>query len=62
MEKCKFFMSMHIAQMFSTTQRTDHRSPLTPPYSPDLTPCDYHISEPLKMTLSGNHFHNENEE
>jgi histone-lysine N-methyltransferase SETMAR len=27
-----------------------------PPYSPDLSPCDYHVFGPLKKTLKGRRF------
>jgi hypothetical protein len=29
---------------------------ITPPYSPDLSPCDYHVFGPLKKTLKGRRF------
>ena len=31
-------------------------SPRTPPYSPDLSPCDYHLFVPLKEALGGQRF------
>ena len=27
-----------------------------PPYSPDLTPCDYHVFGPMKKAHKGQHF------
>lgn len=33
----------------------------TPPYSPDLLPCDYHIFSPLKKSLRDSRFANDNE-
>jgi len=38
-----------LAQMYWTV--LEH-----PPYSPDLSPCDYHMFEPLKEALGGQHF------
>ena len=32
-----------------------------PPYSPDLSPCDFHLFGPLKEALGGQHFENDNE-
>ncbi|GFX97679.1 protein GVQW3 [Trichonephila clavipes] len=34
--------------------RSDHR--LTPPYSPDLSPCDFFLFPKLKNHLKGHHF------
>ena len=30
-----------------------------PPYSPDLSPCNYHMFGPLKEALGGQHFDDE---
>ena len=30
-----------------------------PQYSPDLSPCDYHMFGPLKAALGGEHFDND---
>jgi histone-lysine N-methyltransferase SETMAR len=30
-----------------------------PPYSPDLSPCDYHVFGPLKKTLKGRQFNSD---
>jgi histone-lysine N-methyltransferase SETMAR len=30
-----------------------------PPYSPDLSPCDYHVFGPLKKTLKGRWFNSD---
>lgn len=32
-----------------------------PPYSPDLSPCDFHVFGPLKEALGGQKFHSDNE-
>lgn len=32
-----------------------------PPYSPDLSPCDFHLFGPLKEALGGQKFHSDNE-
>ena len=32
-----------------------------PPYSPDLSPCDFHIFGDLKKDIGGNLFHSEKE-
>jgi hypothetical protein len=32
---------------------------ITPPYSPDLSPCDYHVFGPLKKTLKGRWFNSD---
>ena len=32
-----------------------------PPYSADLSPCDFHLFGPLKEALGGQHFENDNE-
>ena len=34
---------------------------LHPPYSPDLAPSDFHLFEPLKESLRGRHFFNDEE-
>jgi len=33
-----------------------------PPYSPDLSPCDYHMFGPLKEALGGQRFDNDEQE
>ncbi|GBM71713.1 Histone-lysine N-methyltransferase SETMAR [Araneus ventricosus] len=32
-----------------------------PPYSPDLSPCDFHIFGPLKRAFQGTRFHSDHE-
>ena len=40
---------------------SDGKFSITPPYSPDLSPCDFHVFGPLKKALKGHRFTDNNE-
>lgn len=51
----------HTANLTRETLEEIHWTTLEhPPYSPDLSPCDYHMFGPLKESLGGERFDNDN--
>lgn len=52
----------HVAKVVKENlQRKKWRILEHPPYSPDLSPCDFHIFGPLKKALKGNRFQSDEE-
>ncbi|GBL79465.1 Mariner Mos1 transposase [Araneus ventricosus] len=48
-------------ETYTTSQKFRWEVLEHPPYSPDLSPCDFHIFGPLKRALQGTRFHSDDE-